>query len=329
VSIRIGFVGVGSVSRGHRNALERMDDVDIVAVCDTNGDRARAAAEEHEAKAYAEWQPMLKTESLDALYICVPPFAHGEMEQAAVERGLPMFIEKPVAIDWPTAVPIARAVDDAGLTVAVGYHWRYSPATERAKAYLDEATLAALVGAWAGGMPGVAWWRRRDGSGGQVIEQSTHIFDLVRHLSGAEPTRVFAAGFHGVLGKKVENYSIDDASVAAIQLDSGVVASLTSACMLPIEYHADIDALTDRGVVRLGGDEVTIEQPDQQMTYRNPRGFSPHARGTEVFVEAVRAGDASAIRSDYADAVQTFALTCAVQASIDRGEAVDLAEFAL
>ena len=65
--------------------------------------------------------------------------------------------------------------------------------------------------------------------------------------------------------------------------------------MLPIEYHAGIDALTDRGVVRLGGDEVTIEQPDQQMTYRNPRGFSPHARGTEVFVEAVRAGDAASL----------------------------------
>ncbi len=328
MAMRVGFIGVGGISRRHRAALASMKDVDISAVCDTDGDRVKAAAEEHSAKPYADWRKMLSSESLDALVICVPPGAHGAMELAAVEKRLPMYIEKPLAADWATAVPIARAIAEAGLIAGVGYHWRYSPATERAQSYLAEAQVGAMLGWWTGGMPGVSWWRRKDGSGGQVIEQSTHIADLIRYLSGAEATRVFAAGFHGVMGRKVENYSVDDASIAAILLEGGVIASLTSACMLPIGHRVGLEVLTDRGVVTVNGSSVTFDEPGRQEKLEDPRGFSGHGRGSEVFIEAVRKGDASGMRSDYADALKSFALTCAIQASIDRGgEAVELAEF--
>jgi predicted dehydrogenase len=330
MAMRIGFIGVGGISRKHRQALQQMDDVDIAAVCDADPKRTQAAAKEHDAKPYADWKEMLSAEPLDALYICVPPFAHGEMELAAVEKGLPMYIEKPLAADWATAVPIARAVADAGLTVGVGYQWRYSPATERAREYLSGVAAGAMLGYWTGGMPGVSWWRRKDGSGGQVIEQSTHIADLIRYLSGAEATRVFAAGFRGVMGKKVEDYSVDDASAAVIQLDNGVIATLTSACMMPLGHRVGLDVLTERGVVRVDGGSVAIEEADNRERFENPEGFSTHGRGSEVFMEALRKGDAALLLSDFADAMKTFALTCAIQASIDRGgEAVELAEFSV
>jgi predicted dehydrogenase len=331
MAFKVGFIGVGGISRPHRGAIQGMSDADIVAVCDTNEERTKAAAEEHNAKPYADWREMLDTESLDACWICVPPFAHGEMDMAVVEKGLALYMEKPIAADWRTAADVARAIEKAGAKVGVGYQWRYSPATEKAKAFIADAQLAALVGAWCGGMPGVEWWRRKDGSGGQVIEQTTHVTDLIRYLCGCEPKRVFAAGFQGIMGKKVENYSVDDASVATIQLQSGVTASLVSACMLPCGYHVGIDALTDQGVVRLGGGSVTIQKGrGESETVNNPEGFSAHAEGTKVFIQAILQDDLDRIRSTYADAVKTQALGCAVQASIDRGgEVVEMSEFAL
>ncbi len=330
MALRIGFIGAGYVARGHRDALKQMDDVVIAAVCDTDGERVRAAAEEHGAKPYADWRKMLKAESLDALYICVPPCAHGEMDLAAVEKGLALFIEKPLAADWATAVPIARAVAEAGATVSVGYHWRYNPLTERAKTFVQGAVLGAMTAAWAGTMPGPEWWRRRDGSGGQVIEQATHMVDLVRYLGGAEAKQVTGLAFAGYMATKVKNFSVDDATVSIIELKNGVVASLLTSCMLPCGFRVEVAALTDRGAVTLEEQAVTIESGERRETFRNPGGFSPHRRGTEVFIEALRTGDASPIRSDYADAMRTFGLTCAIQASMDRGgKVVDAAEFTL
>ncbi len=329
MAIRIGFIGAGWISGSHRQTLRAMDDVELVAVCDVDEAKARQAAEEDGAAAYGDWRQMLRGETLDALYICVPPFAHGEMERAAVEKGLPMFIEKPVAVSWEAAVPVARQVLDSGLTTAVGYHWRYSPLTERARTFLEEARVAAMVGAFACPMPPPDWWRRRDGSGGQVIEQTTHVADLVRYLSGSEPTRVFAAGTSGIMEAKVENFSVDDASVAVVQLSSGVVAGLTSACMQPLVYRIGLDVLTDRGTVRLGEEQVVVEESDEKREAMElPADCSPWGLATEGFVQAVRTGDESSVRCDYAEAMRTFGLTCAIQASIDRGgEAVDPAEF--
>ena len=74
---RIGFVGAGAVATRHARTLLGFDDARVVAVADPAARRAGRLAAETGATAYDNWLPMLERERLDALYVCVPPFAHG------------------------------------------------------------------------------------------------------------------------------------------------------------------------------------------------------------------------------------------------------------
>jgi predicted dehydrogenase len=190
---RIGVVGAGFIASRHAGNLAACDDVAVVGVADPALERAQALAESCGAVAYGDLDQMLDAEDIEALFICVPPFAHGAPEQAALDRGLPFFVEKPLATDLATAETIAARVAEQNLITAVGYHWRYLDTTEEAQARLRERPPRLALGYWLDGTPPPPWWTKEQQSGGQMVEQTTHIFDLARLLVG-EGTMVTAAG---------------------------------------------------------------------------------------------------------------------------------------
>ena len=96
--IRVGFIGTGGMAGAHMGNLAQFDDVECVAMCDISEDRATGRAQEYGGTAYTDYKEMFNREDLDAVYICTPPFAHGEQEQIACENGSPMLIEKPIAV---------------------------------------------------------------------------------------------------------------------------------------------------------------------------------------------------------------------------------------
>src|SRR5690349_2914921 len=133
---RIGFIGAGGIANRHLNDLLGFDDVSVTAFSDPVLSRAQELAQRSGGKAYDSFTRMLDEQELDALYICVPPFAHGEPESTAIERKLPFFVEKPLAVDWDTAETIATRVASQNLVTAVGYHWRYLDTTEEVQELL-------------------------------------------------------------------------------------------------------------------------------------------------------------------------------------------------
>ena len=180
---RLGMIGAGFIADRHIGKLALMDDVKIVAVADPSEERARQQAARCGAAPYADFRHMLDREQLDALYICVPPFAHGDPERAALERGLPFFVEKPLATDYDSAAALSREIDAKELVTAVGYHWRYLDTTERAQEMLADRPARLALGYWLDFTPPPAWWGKEAESGGQMVEQTTHIFDMARLLT--------------------------------------------------------------------------------------------------------------------------------------------------
>ena len=168
---RLGFIGAGGIAHRHMGVLEQFEDVTFAAFADPAEDRARSAAERFGAVAYADFNDMLARETLDAVYICVPPFAHGAPERAALARRLPFFVEKPVAIDLALAEEIAAEVAAAGLVTGAGYHWRYLDTLDEAKALLADNPAQFLSGYWLDSTPPPQWWWKRAQSGGQMNEQ--------------------------------------------------------------------------------------------------------------------------------------------------------------
>ena len=123
----------------HMNNLkDNFEDVEFCAMCDISEDRAKARAEEFGGNAYTDYRVMYDKEALDAVYICTPPFAHGEQERIACEQGIAMFIEKPIHSELEPAIIINEDVERSGVITSVGYHWRYGGNAQNAKAMLEE-----------------------------------------------------------------------------------------------------------------------------------------------------------------------------------------------
>jgi myo-inositol 2-dehydrogenase/D-chiro-inositol 1-dehydrogenase len=183
-TVRIGMVGAGAVAARHLRTLLAMDGVEVAGVADPALERAKELAAEAGAAAYPNHMELLEAERLDAVYICVPPFAHGAPELAVIEAGLPMFVEKPVAIDKETAATIAAALAGRPLLTCTGYHWRWLDIFDRAVGMLADRPARLVQCAWLDKVPPPLWWPRRDGSGGQVVEQTTHVLDAARALAG-------------------------------------------------------------------------------------------------------------------------------------------------
>src|SRR4051794_10544272 len=184
--LKIGIIGTGGIAGAHIPNLQKRDDVELAAFCDVVKERAEKRAEEFGAKAFTSAKEMLDTVKLDAAYLCLPPFAHGEPEFACIERNVPFFIEKPVGDDIGAIKEIADAVDKANLLTSVGYMNRYRHSVNRAKEHGQAHPFVQVHGGWIGGKPagGGHWWGQKDKSGGQLVEQTTHMVDLVRYLCG-------------------------------------------------------------------------------------------------------------------------------------------------
>jgi myo-inositol 2-dehydrogenase / D-chiro-inositol 1-dehydrogenase len=170
VTTRIGLVGAGFIGGRHLDSLSAQDDVRVVAVADPQVERAEQLAARAGARAHPGWQQLLDADELDALYVCVPPHGHGAIEEAAIDRGLPLFVEKPLATDLATAERLAARIEAAGLLTAVGYHWRYLDTLERARELLADTPARMVLAAWLDKAPRVPWWSRQDESGGQTVE---------------------------------------------------------------------------------------------------------------------------------------------------------------
>lgn len=314
MSIRIGFVGCGGMASGHMNNLSQMEGVELVAFCDVDSARAENSAHRFGGRAYTDHRVMLEKEDLDALYVVVPPFAHTDAEILAAQKGCGIFVEKPVAINLEKALEIQEAIEKSGVVNSVGYHWRYMEVTDLAKQYLNGKTIGMVLGYWMGGLPGAPWWRRMDGSGGQFVEQTTHIFDLARYLVG-EIIEVSAYTALRAL-QEVESLDVPDVGSANLRFANGAIGTIHNTCLLKVGYHTGLSIITPDLIVELMGGLRLIE-PGKRTEISNRN--NAYRVEDEIFIEAVRTKDMSKVRSPYADAVRSLAVTLAANQSAEAG----------
>jgi predicted dehydrogenase len=317
---RIGMIGAGAVATRHADTLLGFGDVQLVAVADPAAGRARRLAERTGAAAYDNWLPMLERERLDAVYVCVPPFAHGAPELAAIEAGLPFFVEKPLAIDLETAESIAARLDGTGLVTCAGYHWRWLDTFELAQELLAGNPARLALGYWLDKVPPPPWWVRRDGSGGQTIEQTTHVLDLARALVG-EVTEVHAAGGR-VDPAALPGTDVDEVTTATLRFATGAVGTVTSTCLLKRLHRAGLHLYTQGLALELSESELVVDDGGGNRAV-HPAGGDARPRPDRDFVDAVRGGP-DRIRVPYPEALRTHRLACAITRSADEGRTVAL-----
>jgi predicted dehydrogenase len=320
MAIKVGFVGTGGMAGAHMNTLKTFDDVEFVAMCDIAEDRAKSRANEFGGKAFTDFKEMFDKVDMDAVYICTPPFAHGEQEKIACKKGIAMFVEKPIAITTETAIIINDYVKSSGVITSVGYHWRYQSNAQTALSVLKkEKKVLGALGYWMGGMPGTPWWRVKAQSGGQHCEQTTHIFDLCRFLVGSDAQTVHGVSASGTM-TDIPNYDIEDISMVNIQFKNGAAANISSGCVFNNWGRVHLEVFSRDLVIMIGGPGPLISRKGQAEEVEQ----KPGADRDRIFIDAVKTKDASKILSPYSDAVETLKITDAASKSFLTGKAVDL-----
>jgi predicted dehydrogenase len=292
-----------------------MDGVKVVGHCDIKRDRAEAGAAQYGGGVFTEFEPMYDKVKPDAVFVAVPPYAHIGMEEAAANRGIHLFIEKPIAMDGETGKRIAAAVRKSGIICSVGYCFRYYDTVTLARRFLKGKAISLVTGTWNGGMPGVWWWRMMDKSGGQVVEQTTHMFDLCRYLCG-EMAEVHAVASTGCM-TKVKNFDVHDSSVVSMRMKNGAVATFISSCVANYGGGVSLHVITPEATVTFAGGAVTINE-DGRVT-QHTSSMDMYEEEDRVFIEAVRTGRKNKIRSSYSDSLKSLLVTLAANESIQSG----------
>jgi len=203
---RIGLIGAGNVARRHSRVLKSFPDVHLTGITDVVPEAAAALAGDTGCRTFADAGELLSA-GVDAAYICVPPFAHGAPETAVLSAGVPLFVEKPLAVTAEIAERVGARVAAAGVLTAVGLHWRYLDVVERARRLLDGRAVRLVGGTWLDKVPPVGWWPVRERSGGPAAPALTGTHPGNRAVASRPPfpVRDPAGGgrWHPPAGKRV------------------------------------------------------------------------------------------------------------------------------
>lgn len=310
MSVRACILGAGFMARTHGKNLVASEDVVLAGICDPDRERSEACAREigaGDVRLYSDFEDMLTREAPDLLIACIPPFAHAGQVEMAAAKGIHLFLEKPLALDVGRCQSMVDAAERAGVVTQVGYHMRFRRSVRKLKAMVAQGTAGLptqFQGRYWCNMDGAAWWRLRDRSGGQVLEQTIHLYDLAMHFLGT-PESVSAA-MSNLCHAGRDDYTIEDTSAALVRFRGGAVASISgSNCAQPMHFSGDFRVVCGNAMLdyRTTGQNWVTPDSATLWTYA---GSEPtreeivetddaYRLETEHFLACVRSGHATAV----------------------------------
>jgi myo-inositol 2-dehydrogenase/D-chiro-inositol 1-dehydrogenase len=324
--MRIGLIGCGWIAETHLESLKTLGER-VACVCDPDPQRLAWASGATGAEAFADWQALLERGRVDAVFVLTPPRLHREVTVAALERSVPVYLEKPVARDLDDAQVIVDATAHSGVVCAIGYQWRAIEWLADIRELFAERTLGLLAARLVGSTAGRGWFTDQAAGGGQVLERASHGIDLIQAIAGPA-VRVSATGANVPLAgaDRPENSEIDDVLALTLELERGALATVQVVWQqrdLPRTYELDVigdgarvECVLDpefRAVGRAGGAPVELRA-----------ATAPSVRSVERFLAAARSGDASAVSCTPAQATASLATALACERALQSGGRVSV-----
>ena len=326
-TIRVGVYGAGNfANKQHLPNLARIDDVDLVAICDVNEQAAGdTAARFGIPSVYTDGHEMLEKESMDALWSIVPAFARtAGVEVAAAARGIHLFSEKPQALEMSVARGIDDAVREAGVLSAVCFRERYRPIFQEARRLLQGKEIAHIRFQSVGGLPGPPgdrWDGVMEKGGVGFFDWGPHAVDYSRFMSGLDV--VTAQGFFN----HPERYTQPVSASFNFAMSNGATMSMSFVSASPGKPADEPYFLLYFEGGYLGVHSYDFIDMNGERVFEG-QDYNPWFELDRRFCEAVRSGDGSDILTDYHDGLYSLAPVLAGWESAKRGgEPIDIAEF--
>lgn len=327
--IRVGVVGAGWIASEHRQVLDSIAEAELAAVCDVDVERAGELAAGTGARIYQDWRDLLDRENLGALLVCTPPRSHAGPAVAALNAGLPVYLEKPIARTPEDAVPIVAAAERSGVVCAVGYQWHALDLLGDLPGLLAGQQVGLLVGTCIGPTQSRPWFLDRRAGGGNLLERGSHHIDLARAVAGDVATVQAAAGRVRLARGAGEAGDIDDALTILLQHASGALTTIVVAWTRAGQPGSfSLDILASEATLRLALDPdfaLTGVSAGQQVSRR--AASHPFERSMRLFLSAVADRDPAAVACTPRDAAATLAAAAAAERALETSQAVSVETF--
>ncbi len=349
---RYGIIGAGMMGLEHFRNLQALDGAVVTAVADPyepSLEWARLVAGDAPLACFGSHEELLASGSVDAVVIATPNMTHAAVLRDVLASSLPVLVEKPLC----TTIADCRAVVDAAATrdaiVWVGLEYRYMPSVARLidevrSGAVGDIRMVAIREHRFPFLPKVDDWNRFNrNTGGTLVEKCCHFFDLMNHIVGSAPARVFASGGQDVnhLEERYDGETPDvlDNAYVIVEYDNGVRASL-DLCMFAegsehqeelavVGHLGKVEAFLPSGELRVGrrrGGRAGVRSEIVQDGRVAHEGFHHGSSYLEHldFLRAIRTGGPPTVGVE--EGLASVAVGVAAHRSIDEGHVVTMAE---
>lgn len=253
---RVVLIGAGRAGAVHADNISRYTDAEVSAVVDGDQTRAAGAAKRFGARAFTSLEHALSVGDLDAAVIATPTHTHRDLAVTALEQGLHVFCEKPMALSTLECDDMIEAARSAGRVLQIGFVRRFQPEFAEARARIEAGEIGdvMLVKSLTRG-PGLppAWANDLALSNGMLAEVNSHCFDSVRWMAASEIVRVYAevANRKGAaLGVEAEGFY--DNAVVTLRFASSAIGAIDGVCPAQYGYDARVEVVGSQGLLSVG-----------------------------------------------------------------------------
>lgn len=237
---RVAVIGVGAMGRNHARVYSELPNVQLVGVSDVD-ERAVQTAARFGGQGYTDYRRLLDEQKPEAVAIAVPTVDHLAVALEAIQRGIHVLLEKPIASTIEEGQQIIAAAERAKVTLAVGHIERFNPAVIALKQQLAQGALGRVFQIDArrqGPFPA----RIRDV--GVVIDLAVHDLDIMRYVTGQEVVRVYAETEQRI------HTTREDLLTSLLRLSEGAVGTLTINWLTPTKIR-ELCVTGERGLFRV------------------------------------------------------------------------------
>lgn len=266
---RVAVIGAGDVATVHFEAISAIDGAELVAVCDTDPGRLAAASAAHGVPGYADLAAMLDEVRPDVVHVCTPHNQHADPAIAALERGINVISEKPLASTLADGERLAAAAAASTARIGICFQNRYNQAVQA----MAERLASGEFGAIQGGSGTVMWSRTADyylnrpwrgtwegGGGGLLMNQAIHTLDLLQWMMG-EVTAVSGHAATHALGDTIE---VEDTAEMVLTHGNGVRSVFYATLANSVNAPITVDVVAEKATLHLRGD-LTITHDDGRV----------------------------------------------------------------
>ena len=260
---KVAVIGCGTIAPMHLDAIKTMEELQLVAVCDTKKERAIHTANVYHTNAYTDYHEMFEQEQLDAVHLCLPHYLHTVVAEEAFRKGIHVLCEKPMSISYEDAVSAVNLAEECKVQYGVVFQGRYNTHAQGVKQRIMEGKLGTVRGANA-----LLMWQRSEDyytisdwkgtwekeGGGVLINQAIHTLDLANWFVDDTPVKV-QASMHNRMHPHIE---VEDIAEGLITYQKGAIVSFYYTNNSLVDEPFEIRLLCEKGRVLISAEEAKI-----------------------------------------------------------------------